>query len=187
MGSFKNVKKGTKVGLFVFLALSVALFVYQVINLAAGGKVPFFVVMHVAALLVLIVAILLYVFVLYKKPHGNLLRYLFFFFGLYLAFQGTVDFQEANLFVPGCVNLLAALIVTYVSGRLNKIEKNQPLLLLVGVLLLIHWILYTFVCVDYFKIDRLFGSLGDMIYLGALGFSYVARYEEHKAAGLEDK
>lgn len=186
MGNFKNVKKGTKIGLFVFLALSVAMFVSKIINLFARDGFPY-AVWYDSAALILIAALMLYVFVLYKKPHGNLLRYLFFGFGVYMAAMGVLDFMR-DLFVPACFRLAATLIITYVSGRLNKIEKNKPLLLVAGVFLLIYWCLYNFVySAGQISVRPLLGSLSTIIYLGAFSFAYVARYEEHKAAGLEDK
>lgn len=187
MESLKNVKKGTKVGLAVFLALNIFLLVVRLITLISGN-VSEFGALHLFAGLIMIVAIIVYVFVDYKKPHGNLVRWLFLFFGFYLAFKVALNFTKDNLFAPSCILMLAALIITYISGRLDKIEKNKPLLVLTGVLFVIYWALKNFVSYsDGFVFHRFIGSFGNIFQLGAISFAYIARYEEHKAAGREDR
>ena len=178
------MKTSIKTGLLVFLSLNVLSFIYSIIAIALGSKGPFGL-WHDISTVVTVIVIMLYVFVLYKKPHGNSLRYLYFFFGLCLAFHGVLDILEGLLFLSGCMQVLAALIITYISGRLDKIEKNRPLLILVGILLFISWLSINFIS-DYahFSVLRLLGSLNNPIQLGALGYAYAARYEEHKAAGL---
>ena len=76
MDSFKNVKKGTKVGLAVFLTLNIALLVFRLVILLTNDVAEFGT-LHLLAGTIMVAAILLYVFAAYKNPHGNLVRWLF--------------------------------------------------------------------------------------------------------------
>ncbi len=114
-----------------------------------------------------------------------MLRGLFFTFGVNLAVQCVLPKPVCNtlqIISSFCV-VLGALIVTYIAGRLNKIEKNKILLTVSGILLLgsCLWIIER-----GFEIRRLINSFEPIIIHAALSFAYIARYEEHKTAGLEE-
>ena len=85
------------------------------------------------------------------------------------------------------------MLVAYIAGRLNKLEKNKILLIVIGVALTVNIILGIIVrkpLMESFAFEILLPIFRHSIYLvvlAALGFAYTARYEEHKAAGLEDK
>ena len=87
--------------------------------------------------------------------------------------------------VRNTCDVLAALIIVYVSGRLNKIEKNKKLLALAGLLMFTHYIMPVFK--GNVVLNSLLGSVCPLLIMFALGFAYTARFEEHKAAGLEEK
>lgn len=123
----------------------------------------------------------------YKKTHGNLLKYLFIIFALSLILNvcfGNVAANTIGMISAACT-CLAALILVYVSGRLNRIEQNRFLLLIAGILLLATTILP--IIMDGFNINGFFNACSSQIMILTLGFAYTARFEEHKAAGLEDK
>jgi len=87
--------------------------------------------------IVMYLLICFYAFVGYKKPHGNLLRYLMFAFGLMLIsriYVCSFFLHELTCLIFYGVSIA---LIAYISGRLNKIEKNRFLAVLV-LLLLCH-------------------------------------------------
>ena len=193
MEKYKNLKKGTKVGLIISVILAFAglgFTSYNIVNLLINAPVKIPQLIRNSANFVMFIAILFYTFAGYKKPHGNLLRGLFFAFGTIVALNimtlGLDATISASLFstIRNTCDIFAALLIVYVSGRLNKVEKNKKLLFLSGVLMFIHYIMPVFKGPIIF--NSLIGSVCPMIVLAALGFAYTARYEEHKEAGLED-
>ena len=128
-----------------------------------------------------------YALIGHKKPHGNLLKYLFIIFALNLVFNvcfGNVAVDTIGMVNAACI-CLTALILVYVSGRLHKIEQNRILLVAAGILLLATTLLP--MIKDGFMINGLLHACSSQIMILALGFAYTARFEEHKAAGLEEK
>ena len=121
----------------------------------------------------------------YKKPHGNMLKYLFIAFAVALILNVCLAniAENAIVMIISVCSCLAALILMYVSGRFHKIENNRVLLVVAGVLLFAAMILPLFT--SSFIISGFFNSCTAPIMLLALGFAYTARFEEHKAAGLE--
>ena len=122
----------------------------------------------------------------YKKPHGNMLKYLYMIFAVGLVLNVCLGNADKNAFMTAVSisTSLAALILVYVSGRFHKIEKNRVLLILAGVLLFASAIIPMFS--DKIMINGFLNACSPLIMLLALGFAYTARFEEHKAAGLED-
>lgn len=121
----------------------------------------------------------------YKKPHGNMLKYLFIAFAVSQILNVCLSNNAENAIdvILSVCSCLAALILMYVSGRFHKIEKNRVLLIVAGILLFAAMILPLFT--NSFIINGCFNSCTAPIMLLALGFAYTARFEEHKAAGLE--
>ncbi len=121
----------------------------------------------------------------YKKPHGNLLKYLFIAFAISLILNVCLTniAESAITVIISLCSCLAALILMYVSGRFHKIEKNRILLIVAGVMLFAAMLLPLFS--GKFIISGCLNSCSAPIMLLALGFAYTARFEEHKAAGLE--
>lgn len=193
MEKYKNLKKNTKAGLVICEILTFVGFgivIYNIASLLINTPIKIPQLIRNSANFVMFIAILIYAFVGYKKPHGNLLRGMFFAFGAIIALNimtfGLDATVSASLFstIRNTCDIFAALLIVYVSGRLNKVEKNKKLLFLSGVLMFIHYIMPVFKGPIIF--NSLIGSVCPMIVLAALGFAYTARYEEHKEAGLED-
>ena len=208
METYKNLKKGTKVGLiisFIFVILGIGCMVFNLISTpelpalpegsaigsgAQGVGPASFVVpgwVKDAVYLVLYLLTAFYTLFGYKKPHGNLLKFIFFVFAITLVLNaciGGVGTSVVSLIVA-IFACLSALLLTYVAGRLHKVEQNRFLLVVTGALLLVSQILPSFGIP--FNFAPFANALTPLIVLLALGFAYTARYEEHKAAGLEDK
>lgn len=182
-----ETKNRLKTGLIIVLVLCVlelldlASSIITLINQGRTGGV----ILSVLGIFLSII-IIWYSFIGYKKPHGNTLRWAFLAFALYLGFHASVDLYLMKEFISGEVMLLAAIIIAYISGRLNKIEKNKKLLILVGLLVLADAVMY-FINNHPTDLLECFGSVCSMVFLAALGLSYAARYDEHKEAGLHDK
>jgi len=125
-----------------------------------------------------------YTFIGYKKPHGNMLKY------LYLLYACSLLASLASNVIYGTVlyALLTAtviLIVGYIAGRLDRIGQNRILMLVV---LVIELYIYG-VAVMVFK-PSLFGALGvvsPLIMWIDLCVAYLTRYKLHKLAGLVDE
>lgn len=147
--------------------------------------------------IVLMILVLYYMFIGYKKPHGDLLRYLFIGEALFATFcfwhVGAVMMPDRALSWHDACVLASILLLTYVSGRLNKFDENILLLVLSLSLSLIAdiamstTILVSLPIDDIKELAALLAPFGKDIMIIALGISYVSRYKDHKEAGLEDK
>ena len=188
METYKKLKKSTKIGLIVSAVLLLAVLINNAFILVKAFQFGFTPPAVLAIVdTVMCAIILLYAFFGYKKPHGNMLKYAFFVFAGYVALQGTVVLAAESALVLGGLTVLSGLIIAYVAGRLHKIEKNTFLLLFAGLLLLAREIVgfaTSFVVPD---VSVIIGTVTPIVTFAALSFAYVARYEEHKAAGLADK
>ena len=145
---------------------------------------------HIILDLLLFTFILVYSFIGYKKPHGNMLRYVYFGFSVYLLAFACMDFMmKRTNYIANSMVAFSALLIAYVSGRLDKMTKNKIILVLVGILLLVADI-YTFAADPNhgFDIITMIGMSSGLIAHAAIGFAYVSRYEEHKTDdNLDDK
>ena len=129
-----------------------------------------------------------YMFVGYKIPHGNLLKYLFIIVDLTSLFYFWQPFtqMEKAFDVYELLLLLEIAIIAYVAGRLNKFKENV-------VLLCVAFIMVVFPCFHAATVFNLTSTIAKIIPFGkaaillALIVSYIARYKEHKEAGLTDK
>ena len=216
METYKNLKKGTKIGLIISMVFIIFGIVLSVYNIVAAGRIPALPgegmdlganpapaappVVRNCIDLVLLLAVTFYAVIGHKKPHGNMLKIVSVVFGAYLAFLSVLELNapiSISYISCGCY-LVAALTVTYVAGRLHKIEKNRILLCLAGVCLLASAISSVIIFANaphlpdsdsaFVRIVAPVCGLTPPLFIhAALGFAYTARYEEHKAAGLEDK
>ena len=223
METYKNLKKGTKIGLVISIALCLIMLALNVCDLiippSFGGEmnpaeapqqniteqmpdaampgntvdIPGFA--RPALNIVFCLIVILYAVVGYKKPHGNMLKTLFFIFAVYLLAIASIDFMgRSSEYIQNGLVAMAALIVAYISGRLNKLEKNRILLVIAGALLFIKVIMGFWAVPPHAEnagfavmVMPVIRQAALLIDLAALGFAYTARFEEHKAAGLEDK
>lgn len=189
MKIFDNLSKKTKVGLIISIVLCVLLLINSAVSVVQNFNAGRIIVGIRNCLgLVMIFVTIWYVLFGYKQPHGNSLRFAYFAFALYIGLHSIIDAIEGRESASCILMLIAALIIAYISGRLNKIEKNKKLLILVGLIFLADAIIHIIIGASLpFKLTRLFGHVTTLAYLVAFGFAYTARYEQHKEAGLEDK
>ena len=129
-----------------------------------------------------------YVFAGYKKPHGDLLRYLFIVFTLEYMFDFWYHLEShpTTLDISKLLCMISFVITAYVSGRLNKFKENIVLLCIAIVLSIITNIHAIAVINIVSPLEKIVLFCKTIILI-ALTVSYIARYHEHKEAGLEDK
>lgn len=187
METYKNLKKGTKIGLIILAVLLLAVLaaaIISVVQLFGSDEIGLLIFRTGDA--VISAFVLVYAFFGYKKPHGNMLKILFLIFAVYLAFCGTLAISGNKVYLIGDLFILAALTMAFVAGRLNKIEKNRFILMFGGMVLLAIFVIFN-IKFPALIFSQIIENLTPMIILATLSFAYVARFEEHKAAGLADK
>jgi len=116
----------------------------------------------------------------YKKPHGNLVKYLFWGYGFTLVARAIsyASFSIVSSYLFG----LAAILVCYSSGKLNRFKQNAVIGGVVFMLLLAGYIVS--VCVVS-KDDRLIVAAycAYIIQWAVMLGTYLLRYKLHKEAG----
>lgn len=180
-----NTNSKTKKGIMVSIVLSVigiGFIVSNLIHVIPAGDTS--AILHNCINCFLLILSLNYVLIGYKKPHGNLLRATLFIFALCLVVQNGISGAGELVMVSNIASGIAAMMISYTAGRLDKLEKNNTVLTAAGVLLLIQWVLL--LMGDDFILGKTIGRCTPMIVLAGLGFAYTARYEAHKAAGKEN-
>jgi len=139
-------------------------------------------------LLLSLVPTALYGFVLYKKPHGNMLKVAMLIFVLYniLSTFSWNQYDEFNT-CAHIIRMTATAAVAYGAGRLERIEQNRilfPIIAIVYSALSIFWSYDLIGILNNLYIIRLFTT--PIIFI-TLMIAYFVRYKEHKEAGLTDK
>lgn len=123
----------------------------------------------------------------YQKPHGNLVRYLMLIFAVYIAASLITEINGWAAPWPIALSgSFAAMTITYMAGRLNKIQKNRYVAGLSLLLLLVRccWFLerpgLSGADMALFILDRcqaLFMWL-------TIVLIYFSRYHDHREAGI---
>lgn len=189
METDNNLRKGTKVGLIIGMALTILVIVNTIVStMISTNRAEPFVLLHWITDAAIALLVVLYATIGYKKPHGNMLKVVFFAFAIYILSNSIIPSAELNgareIIVRSLAGL-AAVFVTYIGGRLDRIAKNRLLMVFVGVLLLAS---RTIVLLAFpSNLFRFLGVYTQPIIWAAIGFAYTACYEGHKAAGLEDR
>lgn len=146
-------------------------------------------VIQMAISFIVTVLIAVYAFWAYKRPHGNLLRLTMFLFGANLLMHwqsessGLLDTIASYL---DFANGIAAMMIAFVCGRLQELEKNKKAMILTEVILITIDVAAC-CCIKGGAVISYIPILSDAVCWLALCFAYISRYEEHKAAGLEIK
>ena len=124
----------------------------------------------------------------YKKPHGNLMRYLLLLYAASVAWYLVKDGGNQPMYLS--INYAAiVMLTTYMAGRLERYKQN----VIISALVLIGNCITT-----YYLFDKISGTgtltfINAVSYLGAItvwlaiATGYIIRYRLHKQAGLEDK
>ncbi len=126
----------------------------------------------------------LYGFFLYKKPHGNMLKFAMLLFSFTGILSNCIYLAYAPVAYDYAI-ILGYTVLFYVAGRLNRIEQNRFILPVLLVMLIIKSV----ILVNAFHPETFVGFLSNFcqpITLLTLCCAYFTRYQEHKEAGLQD-
>jgi len=129
----------------------------------------------------------LYGFWLYKKPHGNMLKYAMLFFAAteIIRIVQNIQLGYGDIYM-NVLQIYVIAIVVYVAGRLNRIEQNKYLLAIAAVAQFAGVGLSAFSSVNSVTALRFFTRFSSGILIITLMIAYFTRYKEHKEAGLAD-
>ena len=132
------------------------------------------------------ILILYYVFYGYKKPHGNLLKYIMLFFALLLVNEIALEAGDKypnlvseKIVLPITISGICIVMISYISGRLDRFNKNIYLFTAVLVLL----VLRAFLMSHYRTI--MFSDFSDAIIWFDINCAYALRYKQHKQVGQQ--
>lgn len=183
---FKDVSKGTFFMIILATVLSLVEFV-SMITVMASSKTAGQDAMKIsyAVVMVMYLLVLYYVLFGYKKPHGNMLRYLFVAFAAHLAICVALSDYYQTFTILRFLYLPALIIVSYIAGRLNKITKNSPLMIATTIIFVIVAIVTSF-SVLYLSTADWILCFNELILWFDLVLVYQVRFKLHKEAGLLD-
>jgi len=130
----------------------------------------------------------LYGFILYKIPHGNMLKYAIIVLAVAKVISAAVytSADSSTVFTNSLVALCSC-AMCYCAGRLNRIEQNRllfPIIEIVTVILGATWLK------PFTDITSVFLNIRCMAYpiiFATIMIAYFVRYKEHKEAGISDK
>ena len=147
---------------------------------------------HMADWLFLLVCIF-YGFVLYygvkgyRKPHGDMLRWLILILAVFVAASVLMQVERFGAAWPILLsNELAVLAMGFLAGRLHRVERNKYVTVFVSIMLLIR-------CFWFLEHPGLSGADAALFVLDrcqpifmwlTMLLLYFYRYKEHKEAGL---
>lgn len=125
----------------------------------------------------------------YKKPHGNLMRYLLLLYAVAVAGLLLIFAASQPTYVNA--NYLAIIILAvYMAGRLGHYKQN----LVICTVLLVCNCITMYYLIDVITgfgmpltFENFFGCAGSVTVWLAIATGYIIRYKPHKEAGLADK
>jgi len=183
-----GLKKSNRVAIIIMMVLVAIGLISSVFDIVEGLQNTYPAI--IIAKLVMYILVAYYGLWGYKKPHGNLLKYLMLAFGITLI---TPVILADSSHLRQIIYPIAILLIGYMSGRLYKYKENRIIAIIVTVLLVFLFIMKV---VDpgseirLVAIDNPFNlliSLDPTILWLAIYVSYSSRYRLHKEAGLQDK
>ena len=181
-----GLKKSHKTGLVICIILMVLQIVSQIIRLTNVSSLRAAVTPIVY--LILIVGFGYYALLGYKKPHGNMLRYLFLLYVICSCYF-QLRFIQSFPFYVNAFYMVKIVAFTYVAGRLDKVNKNKYIM---GVLILAEiafaiYNIYTYAGAGRLNFNIFLAGISSLTFTGAAALAYIIRYDLHKEAGLADK
>lgn len=177
---YKGLKKSQLIALIIILALNVFWIICDII--AFSGDITF----TVGVTMFEIIIAIIYTTYDYKKPHGNLMRYLLLLY-VCLAIVILINYVDDQPSYVNITYLISIALVSYMAGRLDHYKQN---LVISGIVLLCN------VTTSYYMIDMIananlplniinIGScIGCVTVWLAIASGYIIRYKLHNEAGL---
>ncbi len=175
-------KTSKNIWLIIMGVLILAELAASVIHLINGGNV-----LNDVIAIIALAFTALYGFWLYKKPHGNMLKYAM------LLLAAAMVLNSAECLIKGynapaihVIRLFFPGLICYVAGRLNRIEQNKYLLIFATICYCIISFISFGQKVGKLNAVLLFRFFYEFITLLTLTIAYFVRFKEHKEAGLMD-
>lgn len=123
----------------------------------------------------------------YKKPHGNMIRYLLLILAFYIASTIIVMVERWDIpWVMFAASNFAAVLIAYMAGRLNKMKKNIVIAVIISVLLLVKsfWPV-SGMSLNGYSLFVLDTTMPIFMWI-TVALIYFFRYYEHREAGIEE-
>jgi len=186
-----EIKKEGKTKFYLVMQLILSILcVGGIISSVAIMSIPGSTTVVYEALNLLIYAlIVIYFLFVYKRPHTNFLKYTIFIFVLITAYNGLA-YQTISK-AQSYTLILISIIFAYVSGRLNRYNKNRWLLLF-GFVLLLGSTIYSVVNVsseviaNYSSLEKslyYWSYFSTLLQYVSLSLAYLARCYKHVKLG----
>lgn len=121
-----------------------------------------------------------YAFSGYKKPHGNLLKYIILIFTVIPLINIYQLVQLGQDWVAVTRAIIIGLLC-YTAGRLHRVKQNIFFMSIITVLMVLG------IVIGFMNGHNTIGALTKPIIWINIFVAYVLRYKEHKEAGLIDK
>ena len=177
-----GLKKNQATALLIVLVLNIVWFCCTVSRIITSGKIT---TSHIANIVMFAVTVY-YVCYSYKKPHGNLMRYLILCSAAYSAIRSVAS-DYPTYVAYACY--LMIILKSYMAGRLDHYKQN----VIISAVILACQCLMSYHLIDLFAgrgmltFTSIMSSIGPATLWLAIATSYIIRYKPHKEAGLEDK
>ena len=181
-----GLKTGQAIALFVILLLNIAWIICSTwFGIKVNGNITLTQIVNI----VMFAVTVYYVCYSYKKPHGNLMRYLILCSAAFSAIRSIILIFEYPIYIA-VVSYLIIILKSYMAGRLDHYKQN----VIISAVILVGQCLMTYYLIDLFAGSGLpltfiyvVSAFGPVILWLAIAASYIFRYKEHKEAGLVDK
>ena len=176
-----GLKKGQAIALLIVLVSNVVWICCTVSRIITSGKITL---SHVANIVMFAVTVY-YVCYSYKKPHGNLMRYLLLFSAAYSAIRSVAS-NYPTYVAYACY--LMIILKSYMAGRLDHYKQN----VIISTVILACQCLMSYHLIDLFAgrgtltFTFIMSSIGPVTLWLAIAASYIIRYKPHKEAGIKD-
>lgn len=167
------------IGLFVVMILVFIETIIAALGVANGDEQE---VIKSLCHLIAIIGTSYYALVGYDKPHGNTLKNVMILFDITLIVKAILTEYEKTAF---CCVAAAILLISYISGRLNKFKENTYIILVVLSLLAVE--AFFIILANEVSFAFIMSAFEDFIIFGAISASYIVRYQIHRDAGLQEK
>ena len=179
-----GLKPGHAYALFVILVLNVLWLIAMTIHLIQSPSIFSFTILSY----IQFAFAAYYACYGYKKPHGNMMRYLLLFYAASLGLMLVMNAQfQGTLY--NSTYVIVIILTAYMAGRLNKYKQNLIICLIVLVIKFINTYPYMSGLINYDGLSfvSFFSTIGPIVVWLAIAGAYLTRYKLHKEVGFEDK
>ncbi len=183
MENKKKLSTGALVALIVIAALNILWLISFIVYLQDNGGIG----ASQIVCILNIIAAALYVIFDYKRPHGNLMRYLLLFYACAVAVMHVLNKEQGDFY--SLTYLAITILSTYMAGRLDRYKQNFVISVVVLILEIVNVYPYisSVVSSNALSFISFFACIGAVSTWLAISGAYLVRYKPHKEAGLADK